>query len=347
MKTQVKQSSSIMHCRLAATATMVMIAGLTQAATFTWDGAPDGGGVSANSHWSTGDNWVGDVAPANPTSDVVQFREAGTGATNTLDGNWQIGALQYSKQTDNGNAISHATDLGGKTLRVDGPVDVNLRLNAGQDNHGSVTVTMTNGVFQIGTAASPQNLLLANPQTRDFSATLKLGAGSTFEAYINNLSIPAGSSRSSVGILDLRETTIANGTLQINNLSLQSGGRTAWNYTRNAYLQVSDSSNLQNLVVTGNFHMVTNIHAGNNIANRARLGDPNNGYALPAGTNVTIGVSSAEPGAMVLAQGAQMGSGNALLLASAGGDFVGYLSQLDVGVSTRSFIRAVPINMLS
>ena len=31
--------------------------------TVIWDGGPDGGGVSADNHWTTATNWVGDVAP--------------------------------------------------------------------------------------------------------------------------------------------------------------------------------------------------------------------------------------------------------------------------------------------
>ncbi|MGJ8654433.1 MAG: beta strand repeat-containing protein [Opitutaceae bacterium] len=49
----------------------------------TWDGAPDGGGSSADANWSTGDNWLGDTAPT-ATGDYLIF-DGTTGLINTND----------------------------------------------------------------------------------------------------------------------------------------------------------------------------------------------------------------------------------------------------------------------
>src|SRR5688572_28652556 len=50
--------------------------------TRTWDGAPDGGGTSANANWSTGSNWVGDAGPS-ATGDNLIF--AGTTNLTTVN----------------------------------------------------------------------------------------------------------------------------------------------------------------------------------------------------------------------------------------------------------------------
>ena len=43
------------------------------AATYTWDGAPDGGGTSADGNWTTAENWTGDTAPADNAFHHYEF----------------------------------------------------------------------------------------------------------------------------------------------------------------------------------------------------------------------------------------------------------------------------------
>jgi len=49
---------------------VLALGGGAQAVDFYWDGAPDGGGSSADNNDDTGDNWVGDVAPGDNSSNT-------------------------------------------------------------------------------------------------------------------------------------------------------------------------------------------------------------------------------------------------------------------------------------
>lgn len=72
-------------------------ASLLPAATVIWDG-----GDVDDSNWSSGDNWQGNVAPANPTlptaPDIIQFGES-TRTTPTTDAAWNVDTLHFTHAT--------------------------------------------------------------------------------------------------------------------------------------------------------------------------------------------------------------------------------------------------------
>ncbi|WP_050030221.1 autotransporter-associated beta strand repeat-containing protein [Verrucomicrobium sp. BvORR034] len=82
-------------------------ASLLPAATLVWDG-----GDVDDSNWSSGDNWVGNVAPANPAlptaPDIIQFAGS-TRTTPTTDAAWNVDTLHF-------NASTASFQLSGQTL---------------------------------------------------------------------------------------------------------------------------------------------------------------------------------------------------------------------------------------
>ncbi|WP_009959473.1 PEP-CTERM sorting domain-containing protein [Verrucomicrobium spinosum] len=82
-------------------------ASLLPAATVIWDG-----GDVDDSNWSSGDNWAGNVAPANPTlptaPDIIQFAGS-TRTTPTTDVAWNVDTLHF-------NAGAASYTLSGQTL---------------------------------------------------------------------------------------------------------------------------------------------------------------------------------------------------------------------------------------
>ncbi|MCB1131457.1 MAG: hypothetical protein KDN05_10040, partial [Verrucomicrobiae bacterium] len=108
--------------------TACLFTAMAHAATVTWDGAPDGGGSSADANWSTGNNWVGDVPP-NPTGDSLVF-----------DGTTNLAAHNDSLVTELGStSITFAAGAGSFLLSSDVQIKVGV---AGNDNF--VTKTSAN-----------------------------------------------------------------------------------------------------------------------------------------------------------------------------------------------------------
>ena len=80
--------------------TMVNPTGITRV----WDGAPDGGGASADANWMTASNWAGDAAPSQ--GDALEFPAAAVqkASTNNFPANTTFASLRF---TGSGYAIAN------------------------------------------------------------------------------------------------------------------------------------------------------------------------------------------------------------------------------------------------
>lgn len=101
------------------------------AGSVTWDG-----GAGADDNWSTGLNWGGDVAPANPHSPPawIYFMANDAGNVNVMDRDWGANSVSYT--------TNHTTWLAGHTLSLKGVLYINAFGGRG-------TVCMDSGVVKV------------------------------------------------------------------------------------------------------------------------------------------------------------------------------------------------------
>jgi len=98
-------------------------------AVFTWDGAPDAGGASADANWMTATNWVGDVAPS-VGGDLVF--PAGVTANKTNSNNYPAGTAFGSIQF-----LGSSYSLGGNAATLSGGIT-----NSGSNNQLGFGLTL-------------------------------------------------------------------------------------------------------------------------------------------------------------------------------------------------------------
>lgn len=169
------------------------------AAAFTWDGAPDGGGSSADEKWSTGTNWAGDAAPS-VTNDTLTF--AGTtnlNADNDLVTSINVGpsitfAAGAGSFNLSGNAITLGSGGGGGITIISqqsaNPQTISAPINLSGGNGdrsivfgaGAGSLTLSGNInfsndwlFPNTTAGT---LILSGANTGDGKATNAINAGS-------------------------------------------------------------------------------------------------------------------------------------------------------------------------
>jgi fibronectin-binding autotransporter adhesin len=146
----------------------------------TWDGENE-----ESDNWSVSSNWVGDEAPASPTTDTITFTATDAGNINIVDTSRQVGGLYYG--------ATHTTDLGGNTLTVAG----NISISSGSP-------TIRNGTLSLGSAESRRSITV---MTGDWgNPALTLSSGTTLNAYLNGISV--GIYRNGSGTLDLSAATV-------------------------------------------------------------------------------------------------------------------------------------------
>ncbi|MFO8013058.1 MAG: autotransporter-associated beta strand repeat-containing protein, partial [Phycisphaerae bacterium] len=190
------------YVALAIIATAILVGASTgQAATFTWDG---GGG---DDNWSTGLNWAGDAAPANPAANDDLAFAGSTRSTPNVDAPWSgVQSIGFTGATTaftiGGNAvtlsgtgtISNATafDHAINTNLVGGATALNVTQNADGNQltfggtvdlsaGGGLNITPTagtvvfNGVISGGAAVT----------TNAGAGTVQLNAANTFTGGLN------------------------------------------------------------------------------------------------------------------------------------------------------------------
>ncbi len=122
MQTKHKSNTTAFFALL--TLIVIFFAPVVHSATIDWDG-----GADPDRNWTTGDNWVGDIAPAD--GDDVQFLSTGVGIVE-VDANVKVGSLRvlsdgYTLQGNNQIAIDpsgrwgtlYDVYIGGKLTQID------------------------------------------------------------------------------------------------------------------------------------------------------------------------------------------------------------------------------------
>jgi len=195
-------------------------------AVFTWDGAPDAGGTSADANWMTATNWVGDVAPS-AGSDLV-FPAGGTDNktnSNNYPAGTAFGSIQFlgSSYVLSGNA---ATLSGGiANSGSNNQLGFGLTLGATQTFASGGSLTLGGQVNLSGrnlTLNVSSGTLTLSAQLTGNGNLTKLGGGTaTLQAAANTFN---GSVVVNGGTLVFQganqyagTTTVQNGTLTIHN----------------------------------------------------------------------------------------------------------------------------------
>lgn len=162
--------------------------GMAAAATFTWDGG------GANNNWTTGSNWVGDVAPTAATSnDLIYSGSTRPGATVNSGSTFQVNSLTFDAGatttfTISGANLTSKIVLGSITndsafLQTIGNASGNPIAefsNAGTINTGSSGLLIQS--LMTGTAnvskTGPGQLEINNAKVNTYSGLLTVNSGS-------------------------------------------------------------------------------------------------------------------------------------------------------------------------
>jgi hypothetical protein len=309
-----------------ATAVVTVIDPITPTAGgVTWSGlAPTA--LMDRREWQWADNWLGGVAPTNPTTAVVNFGIEGLSVTGIVEDARAVGTLRLSNTSG-----SHTIDLGGHTLTVSGT------LQAGSGGRG--WGLLTNGTVRVGSGGTPGNISVGYMDV-DTTCKLTIG-GAALEGTIDQVSIGRG--RLSVGVLDLQAATVPGGTLRMSDLYIGDRGAN-WTYpdSRNgistldlgtgtvAAVQIVD-----NLVIgrgSGRAHgrmgeVITPV-------NQSAQGQSQTGtHKLPVGCDLIFGDATSSPPArcaVTIGRGGDYDTSGELI-AQSGGEFNGTMSSLIVG----------------
>jgi hypothetical protein len=151
----------------------------------TWTGAAVG------ADWDYDANWLGGVAPTNPTAATVTYASGGQSVVGRLEADRQVGGLYFNAD------CAHSLDLGGRGLTLAG--------NLTGADYCAWSFRVTNGTLRLGTPGAAANLTVG----RLDSATLTLSPGTILDP-VNVGRISLGehtSSGSGQGLLDLRGCT--------------------------------------------------------------------------------------------------------------------------------------------
>jgi autotransporter-associated beta strand protein len=247
------------------------------AGTFTWDGRPDNGGTSSDNRWSTGTNWVGDVAPNPADFDTLVFPN---------------GAAQLASQNDLPNAVFNQIIFSGGGYNLSGNSITLGNSTSGtgliEHNAGTATDTISFNIQMGGSAGNKQFftvdtsggvLDIAGSISGNTGVELSQGGPGTLQLDNNNSAFTG-------------KVSVTAGALRItNNQALGSGPFTT--VATNAQLQVSNVTGAINTPLRlngpglGNTGALLNVSGNNTWAGGVELdSDATVGAAL--NTSLTI-----------------------------------------------------------
>ena len=245
--------------------------------TSTWDGAPDGGGASADANWTTAENWVGDVVPTYSATNSLQF----SGTTNRTNIN-NAGTIDIQDLRLGDNAApTTGWNLSGGDLRLNGNVLANSisTMTAGTSTIANNIVLTENRTFNTERAGKRNhNITVSGIISDDGSArklvktgggTLTLNGNNSFSGGLdidggaitvanNQISrLGTGTVKISNGVLNYSgggTRTISKNFSQSHNATIQIGGNNATLTFDNAIFNVaaSSKSNSRELRLNGN-----------------------------------------------------------------------------------------------
>ena len=162
-----------------------------------WDGAPDGGGTSADATWTTASNWVGDVAPAAGDDLYFPATAAQRVNVNTFPAGTAFDSITFtgSGYDISGNGIALSAGLRDTATAGDNRFDPDIALMASQ-------------VFSIATAG--ETLFLGGAISGDAAVSLNKEIAGATSLNAGTLRFDGNDANAFAGIL-----TVNGGTLEL------------------------------------------------------------------------------------------------------------------------------------
>ncbi|HUU70110.1 MAG TPA: hypothetical protein VM186_11330, partial [Planctomycetota bacterium] len=320
--------------------------GVSQAAAATTDAAGTttaaviwkGGAEPLN--WTRGANWLGTLAPANPTTASVTFYPLGeatddsiTTIVNPETDDWTIGMLDMrNREFGPSPNIQHTFDLSAKRLIVNGDLRVNYWELPGGWNPsqaiGDVKVVFMNGTLQVGTPTTARALHIGKGWCQKQLGNMIMGPDTNIEMYLSDLILGNGQNGPG-GKLDLRGCPIVGGVIKANNIQIGVSNTSA-----DCWVLVDDACGLTDVEVKGNFYV-----GYGNTNFKGFFGNPDTGYTLPADVNVRVGtnVGGTITRGKLMVGVTSWSTGEGKLAASSGGAFEAYVTDCQVGSRTGAY----------
>jgi hypothetical protein len=275
----------------------------------TWSGAAVG------PDWDYDSNWLGGVAPANPTAATVTYGAGGQAVVGYLEADRQIGGLNFNAD------CAHSLNLGGRGLTLAG--------NLTGADYCAWSFRVTNGTLRLGTAGTAANLTIG----RMDSATLTLSPGTILDPVnVGRVSLGEhNSSGNGQGLLDLRGCPVSGRTLRMRSLSLVG-------YWYGSYVYLNGSTGIDAIEISSTLSLGDSWAPGTYLSDDldTYVGNPADGGRLPPNVSLTIGTSDAQRGNLVvnrLSTSSYSGVRIDKIVASAGGVFTAHLTNLWVSAN--------------
>ncbi len=312
------------------------------------------GGASLTHHyrpdWRWSANWSPETGgPAEETLAKLVFNDTSL-ATNRIDCDRLVGGIDIQN-----SAGTHVFDLGEHTLAVTNPAytatSTATAWNSGMKNAYHERLT-NDGAFSIGgkdtvSSALAYNGTLALRKGGLFIDSNGSGWGSlvisnaVLDADCDIIRIPTTETGAlGKGILDITDATVKDGTMKAEAMLVGYGMLETQNFSEGR-LAVSDDTGLTNVVASQVFAVAFGHRIGN-----ARFGDPENDWKLPANVSFNLG-ESADSRAEVYIGYSNWGGDIALLEATSGGVFNGWVSTLHVGRGMRAYLRLAAMESIN
>ncbi|HUW33696.1 MAG TPA: dockerin type I repeat-containing protein, partial [Planctomycetota bacterium] len=274
----------------------------------TWNGQASLTEMERN-EWMWGQNWTGGIPPFNPSNARLVFADLDV-ATSVMEADYSVRYVDY---TNTGG--KHITDLGGNALTIVGD-DLGTPLSGGisSTQKAGAEAEITNGTLHLGTLDAVSDLLVGSNEADN----AKLSISANVDCYAKDIKVATG--RNSVAVLDLSNSSIVGGALRAQNIYIAYPDQ---NSGQNGQIILSDTMGLTDLSVSGTFFIAEGRPS------TGRIGDPNNNWKLPPGTNLTLGVDGVSRGQLIIARCGYF-TADGYLAASEGGTCNAFLSLLSV-----------------
>ncbi|HUW35403.1 MAG TPA: hypothetical protein VM223_27650 [Planctomycetota bacterium] len=207
------------------------VAGTTTAAVI-WKGGAE------PLNWTRGANWLGKLAPTNPTTSSVTFYPLGEASDDSITtivdpdtDDWTIGMLDIrNREFGTAQNIEHTFDLSAKRLIVNGDLRVNyweLPASWNPPNPiGDVKAVFMNGTLQIGTPTTARGTHIGKGWYQRQLGNMIMGPDTNIEMYLTDLVLGNGQNGPG-GKLDLRGCPIVGGVIKANNIQIGVGNTSA------------------------------------------------------------------------------------------------------------------------
>lgn len=203
----------------------------------TWDGAPDGGGSSANDDWSTVNNWVGDAQPSANCNVVIADQSPRSlciydvGATSSTFGTLVLGDSMTLRVSDSGLNFDAISLSGNATVQ-------------GTQDWSGTSLT-------IDAVSADASLTLTK------SGTNKLDIGNTYNTAYARLigGKPSATARDATLAVDA-------GTVEVDDLELYGGQGATFGVDGKAFVDVASGATLtinEDVYVTGDAEFETDV----------------------------------------------------------------------------------------